>query len=153
MITESNFVKPKKLKQSDSEFDHFISLCKSSMQKCVNMFHKIFDFALFLVFQDLWWMLKSSSTDCSGQLRKYKQMKICTHSDPIGPDHGLRTPGEEIAFTTRPKIHSHSQIFRYAEAKFVCHISPNFQISLIYVFIGCPQSVVQTFPPLGIYAQ
>ena len=27
--------------------------------------------------------------------------------------HGLRTPGEEIAFTERPKIHSHSQIFRY----------------------------------------
>ena len=28
-------------------------------------------------------------------------------------DHGLRTPGEEIAFNARPKIHSHSQIFRY----------------------------------------
>ena len=28
-----------------------------------------------------------------------------------------------------------------AEAYFVCHISPNFQISLIYAFIGCPQSV------------
>ena len=25
-----------------------------------------------------------------------------------------------------------------AEAYFVCHISPNFQISLIYAFIGCP---------------
>ena len=25
-----------------------------------------------------------------------------------------------------------------AEAYFVCHIGPNFQISLIYVFIGCP---------------
>ena len=25
--------------------------------------------------------------------------------------HGLRTPREEIAFTARPKIHSHSQIF------------------------------------------
>ena len=28
-----------------------------------------------------------------------------------------------------------------AEAYFVCHMSPNFQISLIYAFIGCPQSV------------
>ena len=26
---------------------------------------------------------------------------------------GLRTPREEIAFTARPNIHSHSQIFRY----------------------------------------
>ena len=25
-----------------------------------------------------------------------------------------------------------------AEAYFVCHIGPNFQISLIYAFIGCP---------------
>ena len=29
------------------------------------------------------------------------------------------------------------------EEHFVCHISPNFQISLIYAFIGCPQSVVE----------
>jgi hypothetical protein len=28
----------------------------------------------------------------------------------IAKTHGLRTPGEEIAFTERPKIHSHSQI-------------------------------------------
>ena len=29
------------------------------------------------------------------------------------------------------------------EAYFVCHIGPNFQISLIYAFIGCPQSVLK----------
>ena len=28
-----------------------------------------------------------------------------------------------------------------AEAYFVCHIGPSFEISLIYAFIGCPQSV------------
>ena len=27
--------------------------------------------------------------------------------------HGLRTPGEEIAFIARPEINSHSQIFRF----------------------------------------
>ena len=32
--------------------------------------------------------------------------------------HGLRTPGEEIAFTARPKIHSYSQIFRYGRSTF-----------------------------------
>ena len=51
-------------------------------------------------------------------------------------EHGLRTPGEEIAFTARPKIHS--QILSTAEAYFVRHIGPNFQMSLIYAFIGCP---------------
>ena len=34
------------------------------------------------------------------------------------------------------KIHSHSQFFGTAEAYFVCHIGPNFQIFLIYAFIG-----------------
>ena len=29
-----------------------------------------------------------------------------------------------------------------AEAYFVCHIGPIFQISLMYAFIGCPQSVL-----------
>ena len=46
-------------------------------------------------------------------------------------DHGLQMPCEEIAFSARLKIHSHSQIF-------VSHIVPNFHISLIYVFMGCP---------------
>jgi len=32
--------------------------------------------------------------------------------------HGLRTPGEEIAFTARPKIKSQSQIYRYSRSIF-----------------------------------
>ena len=52
--------------------------------------------------------------------------------------HGLWTPREEIAFTAGPKIQSQSQNLGTAEAYFVCHTSPIFQISLIYAFIGCP---------------
>jgi hypothetical protein len=40
--------------------------------------------------------------------------------------HGLRTPREEIAFTARPKIHSHSQIFRYAGSIFCLPHRPIF---------------------------
>ena len=40
--------------------------------------------------------------------------------------HGLRTPREEIAFTARPKIHSHSQIFRYGRRIFCLPHRPNF---------------------------
>ena len=36
------------------------------------------------------------------------------------------------------KVYSHSQILGTAEAYFVCHSGPKFQISLIYAFIGCP---------------
>ena len=53
-------------------------------------------------------------------------------------DHGLRTPGEEIAFTAQPKIHSTPKFLGTVEAYFVCHIGPEFHVSLIYAFIGCP---------------
>ena len=42
------------------------------------------------------------------------------------PIHGLRTPGEEIAFTARPKINSHSQIFRYGQSIFCLPHRPKF---------------------------
>ena len=41
-------------------------------------------------------------------------------------NHGLRTPREEIAFTARPKIHSHSQMFRYGQSIFCLPHRPNF---------------------------
>ena len=40
--------------------------------------------------------------------------------------HGLRTTREEIAFTARPKIHSHSQVFRYGRSIFCLPHQPNF---------------------------
>ena len=40
--------------------------------------------------------------------------------------HGLRTPGEEIAFTAWPKIKSQSQIFRYGRSIFCLPHRPNF---------------------------
>ena len=40
--------------------------------------------------------------------------------------HGLRTPREKIAFTARPKIHSHSQIVWYGGSIFCLPHRPNF---------------------------
>ena len=40
--------------------------------------------------------------------------------------HGLRTPGEEIAFTAQPKINSHSQILRYGRSIFCLPHRPKF---------------------------
>ena len=40
--------------------------------------------------------------------------------------HGLRTPSEEIVFTARPKINSHSQIFRYGRSIFGLPHRPKF---------------------------
>ena len=42
------------------------------------------------------------------------------------PDHGLRTPREEIVFTAWPKIQSQSQIFRYGRSIFRLPHRPNF---------------------------
>ena len=44
----------------------------------------------------------------------------------VYPRHGLRTPREEIAFTARPKIHSHSQIIRYGGSIFCLPHRPIF---------------------------
>ena len=56
-------------------------------------------------------------------------------------DHGLRTPREEIAFTARPKIHSHSQIFRYGQSIFCLPHRPNFSdifdLCLHWVSVVC----------------
>ena len=73
-----------------------------------------------------WVILKIFSDDASQCLvffslinkckkRYQRQSTICAWDDKW---HGLRTPGEEIAFTARPKINSHSQIFRYGQSIF-----------------------------------
>ena len=41
-------------------------------------------------------------------------------------NHGLRTPGEEIAFTARSKINSNSKIFRYGRSIFCLPDRPKF---------------------------
>ena len=57
------------------------------------------------------------------------------------PTHGLRTPGEEIAFTARPKINSHSQIFRYGRSIFCLPHRPKFSdffnLCLHWVSVVC----------------
>jgi hypothetical protein len=37
-----------------------------------------------------------------------------------------------------PKTNPNPKFLGTAEAYFVCHIGPKFNISLIYAFIGCP---------------
>ena len=62
---------------------------------------------------------------CNGILsRLLYESTIVRKSFPF--THGLRTPREEIAFTARPKIHSHSQIFRYGGSIFCLPHRPNF---------------------------
>ena len=57
----------------------------------------------------------------------------------LGLGHGLRTPREEIAFTARPKIHSHSQIFGYGQSIFCLPHRPNlsdiFELCLRWVSV------------------
>ena len=53
--------------------------------------------------------------------------KMAKNGGPYTLTHGLRTPREEIAFTARPKIHSHSQIFRYGGSIFCLPHRPIFR--------------------------
>ena len=64
--------------------------------------------------------------------------------------HGLRTPREKIAFTARPKIHSHSQIFMFGQSIICLPQRPNysdiFDLCLHWV------SVVRGWPDLNVKA-
>ena len=50
---------------------------------------------------------------------------ICWHHK-TSTNHGLWTPGEEMAFTEWPKIQSQSQIFRYGRSIFCLPHRPKF---------------------------
>ena len=56
-----------------------------------------------------------------------------------GKEHGLRTPEVEIAFTERPKIHTHSQNFRNGQSMFCLTNWPKFpdfsDLCLHWVFV------------------
>ena len=58
-------------------------------------------------------------------------------------DHELRTPGEEIAFTARPKIKAQSQIFRYGRSIFCLPYQP--KISVFFDLCLHWVSVVRAF--------
>ena len=64
--------------------------------------------------------------------------------------HGLRTPREEIAFTARPKIHSHSQIFRYGGSIFCLPHRPIFSdiLDLCLHWVSVVRGLDQTRPQL-----
>ena len=65
---------------------------------------------------------------------------ICTFSQIISADYGR--PERKQPSLHSQKITPTPKFLGTAEAYFVCHIGPIFQISLIYPFIGCPQSVI-----------
>ena len=103
-----------------------------------------FDFHI--IFLTIWYLMKirwpeiinflseSTSTHCvccSRHVVDYFYIFYMTeytwlHMSNYGHTHGLRTPREEIAFTARPKIHSHSQMFRYSRSIFCLPHRPNF---------------------------
>ena len=62
--------------------------------------------------------------------------------------HGLRTHGEEITFTARPKIKSQSQIYRYGRSIFCLphrpKISGFLDLSLHWVSVVCAQDYLET---------
>ena len=62
-----------------------------------------------------------------------KYLNFCSSTD-----YGRRRPERKLPSLNGWKITPTPKSLATAEAYFVCHISPIFQISLIYAFIGCP---------------
>ena len=87
-----------------------INVCQIAVSSCNYII-----FAIFLVwsknlFPMFWITRKKSKIKCT----KYAlDNNFCLA-------HGQRTPSEDIAFTARPKINSHSKIFRYGGRSICC---------------------------------
>ena len=60
----------------------------------------------------------------------------------ITANHGLRTPGDEIPFTTRPKIKSQSQIYMYGQSIFCLPHRPKISGYFDLCLHWGPQSVL-----------
>ena len=60
-----------------------------------------------------------------GEQKKSTQTFLSLEAISYRPEHGLRTPREEIAFTARPKVQSQSQIFSYGGSIFCLPHRPN----------------------------
>ena len=68
-------------------------------------------------------------------------------------DHGLRTPREEIDFTSRPKIHYHSQIIRYSRSIFCLPHRPKFSaLCLNWVSVVCVLEFILVIRPHFVQA-
>ena len=91
-------------------------------------------------------MLYLETVKASSYLRTH-----VVHITNITPHHGLRTPNEGInqrnlkiwadvadKICFGRKSNPNPKFLGTAKASFVFHICPNFQISLIYAFIGSP---------------
>ena len=74
------------------------------------LFLLLLSFFFLISFQIMYYLLYIEMVD---EIRSQK-----TLSGNYGVRHGLRTPGEEIAFTARPKIKSQSQCYRYGRSIF-----------------------------------
>ena len=68
-----------------------------------------------------------------------RQMHAVVLQFTIGTDYG-RPERKQPSLHGR-KFNPNPRFLGTTEAYFVCQIGPIFQISLIYAFIGCPQSV------------
>ena len=62
---------------------------------------------------------------------------------PEATDYGR--PVRKLPSLHGQKSNPNPKFLDTAKANFVCPIGPNFQISLIHAFTGCPQSVLEAF--------
>ena len=69
-------------------------------------------------------------SDDDTSTKEDEMMQYCLHQKEtwyVNPrKQGLRMPSEEITFTARLKINSHSQVFRYGRSIFCLPHRPNF---------------------------
>ena len=75
------------------------------------------------------------------------KLQITKDQSFVSTDYGH--PEKKQSSLHGRKFNPNSKFLGVAEAYFVCHIDPIFQTSLIYAFIGFPQSVISTIQSLN----
>ena len=76
----------------------------------------------------------SAAANQDGKARHVTQ-KVSLH---IGTFMDYRCQVSKLPSLHGQKSNPNPKFIGMAEAYFVCHIGPKFQVSLIYAFIGCP---------------
>ena len=90
----------------------------------------------------IWLQLKLRSPVTKENINIEFKVNITFWKDSLR--HELRTPERKQPSLHGRKFNPNPNFLGMAGAYFVCHIGPIFQITLIYAFIGCPQSVILT---------
>ena len=105
----------------------------------------------YLLFSHFFWKGYRLINICNQYFRVVNQYFFTIHRLLFGDStiHTVQTINDVMSRSIPVESNPNPKFLGTPEADFVCHIGPIFQISLVYAFIGCPQSMSQSISLKG----